>query len=67
MTSVLQHLVIREDGPLRATVELSLKISDKSYLKQTIIVEAGCPYLKFETGGLFHYSDLKFLDFIIFL
>ena len=30
-------------------LQFKLKISDKSEVTQTIVLDAGCPYLKFET------------------
>lgn len=37
------------EGPLRASVEVSLKISDDSYVKQLIVLDAHSPYLAFNT------------------
>ncbi|KAL5009992.1 hypothetical protein ScPMuIL_012297 [Solemya velum] len=52
--SVIQHSTILDDGPLRVSLEVSLKISDRSYLKQVISLDAGCPYLKFKTEVNWH-------------
>ena len=46
MTDVLIAATIREEGPLRASVEVSIKISDSSYLKQMISLDADSPYLR---------------------
>ena len=48
MTDVLIAATIREEGPLRASVEVSIKISDSSYLKQMISLDADSPYLRVE-------------------
>ncbi|KAK3097644.1 hypothetical protein FSP39_011690 [Pinctada imbricata] len=56
----LQQAMILDEGPLRASLQLSIKISDKSYLKQIISLDAGSPYLKFDTEVHWHESH-KFL------
>jgi len=47
IVDVIQHAQIVDNGPLRAVVEVSLKISDTSYMKQQIVLDAGSPYVKF--------------------
>jgi alpha-mannosidase len=49
----IELAIIREEGPLRASVEVKLMISEHSYITQFITVEAGCPYIKFETEVCF--------------
>ncbi|ELU16163.1 hypothetical protein CAPTEDRAFT_182455 [Capitella teleta] len=58
--TVIEKAIIREDGPLRASVEVKLMISDHSYVQQIISVEAQCPYIKFETEVHWHENH-KFL------
>lgn len=55
--TVIEKAIIREDGPLRASVEVKLMISDHSYVQQIISVEAQCPYIKFETEVCFLKSN----------
>lgn len=47
--NVFEKAKIVLDGPLRASVEVSLKISDASYVKQLIVLDAHSPYLAFNT------------------
>ncbi|XP_013387197.1 alpha-mannosidase 2C1 isoform X1 [Lingula anatina] len=56
----IQYAMIVEEGPLRASVEVSLKISDHSYLKQVISLDVNCPYMKFSTEVHWHENH-KFL------
>ncbi|XP_064627602.1 alpha-mannosidase 2C1-like isoform X2 [Lineus longissimus] len=58
--TVIQSAIIKDEGPLRVSVLVSLKISDKSYLKQHIILDAGSPYLRVDTEVAWHESH-KFL------
>ncbi|VDI17535.1 alpha-mannosidase [Mytilus galloprovincialis] len=56
----LQHVKILDEGPLRASLEFSLKISDKSYIKQVISLDAESPYIRFDTEVTWH-ENRKFL------
>ncbi|XP_063403459.1 alpha-mannosidase 2C1-like [Mytilus trossulus] len=56
----LQHVKILDEGPLRASLEFSLKISDKSYIKQVITLDAESPYFRFDTEVTWH-ENRKFL------
>jgi len=49
VTEVLEKAKIVLEGPLRASIEVSLKISDTSYIKQVITLDAYSPYLSFTT------------------
>jgi alpha-mannosidase len=60
VNDVIQKATVVETGPLRATIEVTLKISDVSTIKQSIVLEAACPYLKFVTEVDWHESH-KFL------
>jgi len=51
---------ILHEGPLRVSVEFSLKISDQSSLKQIVSLDAGAPYVKFYTKVDWH-ENRKFL------
>jgi alpha-mannosidase len=51
---------IQECGPLRASVQVQISISSKSNIIQKIILDADCPYLRFETTVEWHESH-KFL------
>ncbi|KAJ8315763.1 hypothetical protein KUTeg_007913 [Tegillarca granosa] len=50
---VLQHTIIQDEGPIRVSVE----ISDRSYLKQIISLDAECPYLKFSTETMVAWHE----------
>ncbi|XP_074643597.1 alpha-mannosidase 2C1-like isoform X2 [Tubulanus polymorphus] len=56
----IQLTKILDEGPLRASVEVSVKISDQSYIKQVISLDAGSPYLRFDTE-VHWYENRKFL------
>ncbi|CAG2231763.1 MAN2C1 [Mytilus edulis] len=56
----LQHVKILDEGPLRLQLEFSLKISDKSYIKQVITLDADSPYFRFDTEVTWH-ENRKFL------
>jgi len=60
VVDVIQHAQIVEEGPLRAVVEVSLKISDTSYIRQQIVLDAGSPYVKFQNEVTW-YESHKFL------
>ncbi|KAG8576025.1 hypothetical protein GDO81_009750 [Engystomops pustulosus] len=49
VTSVLTKLEMSSNGGLRGVVKFGLKISDHSTIVQEIILEASCPYLRFNT------------------
>lgn len=60
LTEVIESVKVNDLGPIRVSLEFSLKISDKSYLKQTITLDAITPYLKCETQVTWH-ENRKFL------
>ncbi|XP_078370059.1 alpha-mannosidase 2C1-like isoform X2 [Oculina patagonica] len=55
-----EEFKILEEGPLRVSVEFSLKISEKSSLKQIVSLDAGAPYVKFHTK-VDWFENRKFL------
>jgi len=57
---VIEKAKIVETGPLRSTIEVSLRISPDSIVKQSIVLEADCQYLKFITEVDWHEKH-KFL------
>ncbi|XP_064614713.1 alpha-mannosidase 2C1-like [Liolophura sinensis] len=57
---LVKPATVVESGPLRAALQVSWKISDKSSIKQTISLDADCPFVKFETQVEWHESH-KFL------
>ncbi|KAK3704578.1 hypothetical protein RRG08_033620 [Elysia crispata] len=57
----IQRLRVDEDSnPTHVSLEVSLQISDKSYLQQKIILEAGSPFVRFDTEITWH-ENRKFL------
>ncbi|XP_041353566.1 alpha-mannosidase 2C1-like [Gigantopelta aegis] len=60
INSVIGKATILDKGPLKASVEFSLTISKQSHLKQLIVLEAGCSYVKFVTQVTWH-ENRKFL------
>lgn len=60
LENYLQQAMIVDTGPLRSTVKVSLQISESSYITQHIMLDVGCPYLKFETEVAWHENH-KFL------
>lgn len=60
LETFLQQAMIVDSGPLRSTVKVSLKISESSYIIQHIMLDVGCPYLKFKTEVTW-YECHKFL------
>eukprot|EP00731_Ephydatia_muelleri_P024288 Em0016g559a len=53
-------LAVVERGPLRASLKIVIDLSERSHLQQFIILDANCPYVKFETFVEWHESH-KFL------
>ncbi|CAI7994927.1 Alpha-mannosidase 2C1 [Geodia barretti] len=51
---------VLERGPLRASVQVKVPISSHSHILQHIILDADCPYLRFETNVEWH-ENRKFL------
>nr|XP_058950702.1 alpha-mannosidase 2C1-like [Pocillopora verrucosa] len=51
---------ILEEGPLRVSVEFSIRISKHSSLRQTVSLDADLPYVKFHTKVEWH-ENRKFL------
>ncbi|XP_067676864.1 alpha-mannosidase 2C1-like isoform X2 [Haliotis asinina] len=60
ITSVTQEAKLVDQGPLRATIEVTFSVGSSSFLKQRIILDADCPYVRFETEVSWHESH-KFL------
>ncbi|XP_046577418.1 LOW QUALITY PROTEIN: alpha-mannosidase 2C1-like [Haliotis rubra] len=60
ITRVTQEAKLVDQGPLRATIEVSFSVGASSSLKQKIILDAGCPYVRFETEVSWHECH-KFL------
>uniref|UniRef100_A0A671UTI6 Alpha-mannosidase 2C1 n=1 Tax=Sparus aurata TaxID=8175 RepID=A0A671UTI6_SPAAU len=46
---VVQPIHVVSSGGLRSSVSFTLRISDKSTIKQEIVMDAMCPYIKFNT------------------
>lgn len=40
---------IQDQGPLRVSLAVEIKISDRSSIKQVISLDTGSPYLRFQT------------------
>lgn len=58
MLEVVQPVhVVSADG-LRGSVSFTLRISDKSTLTQEIVLDAMCPYIKFNTEVLYTIYDI---------
>lgn len=51
---------IQDQGPLRVSLVVELKISDRSSIKQVISLDTGSPYLRFQTQVDWH-ENRKFL------
>lgn len=49
VTTVLKPLEVTLAGGLRGSVRFSLKVGKSSTLTQEIILDAMCPYLRFQT------------------
>ncbi|XP_067943567.1 alpha-mannosidase 2C1-like [Watersipora subatra] len=60
LTDVIAAAVVVEEGPLRGSIEVSIKISDRSYLKQIIVLDAESPYLRVDCEIYWH-ENRKFL------
>ncbi|ESO98562.1 hypothetical protein LOTGIDRAFT_142661 [Lottia gigantea] len=58
--TVNQSAEILDKGPLRVTIKVCLRISAVSSLEQYIILDAGCPYIKFINKVSWH-ENRKFL------
>ena len=48
METTLRTCTILEEGPLRISLEVTLQISDKSYIRQVIGLEADSPYISID-------------------
>lgn len=55
-----EEFKIMEEGPLRVSVEFSIRISERSSLRQTVSLDADLPYVKFHTKVEWH-ENRKFL------
>lgn len=55
-----EEFKILEEGPLRVSIEFSLRISEHSSLKQIVSLDAAAPYVKFHTKVKWH-ENRKFL------
>ncbi|KAM4747060.1 alpha-mannosidase 2C1 isoform 2-T3 [Rhinophrynus dorsalis] len=60
VTKVLSELQITSSGGLRGAVTLSVQISEKSTIVQEIILDASCPYIRFNTKVVWNEAH-KFL------
>ncbi|NP_001090678.1 alpha-mannosidase 2C1 [Xenopus tropicalis] len=49
LTSVISKLRISQSGGLRGAVAFTLQISENSTIEQEIILDASCPYIRFNT------------------
>ncbi|XP_052810872.1 alpha-mannosidase 2C1-like isoform X3 [Mya arenaria] len=49
VTDVISETEVLDQGPLRVSLKFSLRISDKSRINQQIILDAGSPFLRFNT------------------
>ncbi|KAK6187507.1 hypothetical protein SNE40_005515 [Patella caerulea] len=58
--NVTQKAVILDKGPLRVTIQVCLRISEVSHIKQEITLDAGSPYITFKTQVSWH-ENRKFL------
>ncbi|GFR82439.1 RNA-binding protein 5 [Elysia marginata] len=54
VTPIQRLRVDDESNPTHVSLEVSLQISDKSYLQQKIILEAGSPLIRFDTEVTWH-------------
>ncbi|XP_071114524.1 alpha-mannosidase 2C1-like [Haliotis cracherodii] len=57
---VVKPATVVENGPVRAVVEVCVRVSERSHVTQSIILDAECPYIKFNTQVSWHESH-KFL------
>lgn len=60
LESSIEYVRINEKGPLRGSIFFKLKISDSSYIQQTIMLDALSPMLIFDTTIHWH-ENRKFL------
>ncbi|XP_072290923.1 alpha-mannosidase 2C1 [Eucyclogobius newberryi] len=60
VVEVVQAAHVLSSDPLRATVRFSLRVSEKTTITQDIVLDAMCPYLKFNTQVVWEESH-KFL------
>uniref|UniRef100_UPI00398E4B12 alpha-mannosidase 2C1 isoform X2 n=1 Tax=Pristiophorus japonicus TaxID=55135 RepID=UPI00398E4B12 len=60
VSQVLKPLEVVCPGGVRGSVRFSLRISDTSKIRQEIILDASCPYIKFKTEVEWHEAH-KFL------
>uniref|UniRef100_A0A0B7AS40 Glycosyl hydrolase family 38 C-terminal domain-containing protein n=1 Tax=Arion vulgaris TaxID=1028688 RepID=A0A0B7AS40_9EUPU len=60
MTALQRTMVVDDIGSARVILEFSLKISDQSYLKQQIFLDASSPYIGFHTEVSW-FENRKFL------
>ena len=58
---VVGPIQVGSSGGLRGSVSFTLRISDKSTVTQEIIVDAMCPYIKFNTQVQHQEKDYIFL------
>ena len=60
LSEAMQHVKILDEGPIRASLEFSLKISDRSYIRQVISLDVESPFIRFDTEVTWH-ENRKFL------
>lgn len=58
MLEVVQPVRVVSSGGLRGSVSFTLRISDKSTITQEIVMDAMCPYIKFNTEVLYYIDDI---------
>lgn len=59
MLEVVQPVRVVSSDALRGIASFSLRISDKSTITQEIVMDAMCPYIKFNTEVLNNISDIS--------
>jgi len=67
LTEVLTSAIVKEEGPLRCSVEVTLKISNSSHIKQLIILEAESSCIKVEcnVSRVMQYSNYDYDKLIL--
>ncbi|CAL9701219.1 unnamed protein product [Knipowitschia caucasica] len=60
VVELLQAAHVLSSDPLRATVRVTLRISDRSSITQDLVLDAHCPYLRFNTQVVWEEAH-KFL------
>lgn len=58
MLEVVQPVCVVSSDGLRGSVSFTLRISDKSTITQEIVMDAMCPYIKFNTEVLYYIYNI---------